>query len=95
MIRMCYSAQFSEPECRKLKHLTLSPGLSIYSFCPQRLGVYGVSENALLGPTKTLTVGLAANIVRVNSRAPGAINTDFGQVVRTKGRKPFYPLSIE
>lgn len=72
----------------------LNSSLPIWpSFCPQRLGVYNVSKTALLGLTKTLAVELAPKNIRVNCLAPGVINTDFGRVVRTKGKKLVQPLS--
>ncbi|KAK7801453.1 hypothetical protein U0070_006616, partial [Myodes glareolus] len=52
-----------------------------------KLGVYNVSKTALLGLTKTLAVELAPKNIRVNCLVPGVINTDFGRVVRTKGKK--------
>ncbi|XP_057642523.1 dehydrogenase/reductase SDR family member 2, mitochondrial-like [Chionomys nivalis] len=61
---------------------------SVAAYIPlPRLGVYNVSKTALLGLTKTLAVELAPKNIRVNCLAPGVINTDFGRVVRTKGKK--------
>ncbi|XP_038165841.1 dehydrogenase/reductase SDR family member 2, mitochondrial-like [Arvicola amphibius] len=61
---------------------------SIAAYIPfPKLGVYNVSKTALLGLTKTLAVELAPKNIRVNCLAPGVINTDFGRVVRTKGKK--------
>ncbi|XP_052590246.1 dehydrogenase/reductase SDR family member 2, mitochondrial-like [Peromyscus californicus insignis] len=59
---------------------------SVAAYIPlPRLGVYNVSKTALLGLTKTLAVELAPKSIRVNCIVPGYINTDFSQVVRTKG----------
>ncbi|CAO2590923.1 Dehydrogenase/reductase SDR family member 2, mitochondrial [Lemmus lemmus] len=65
---------------------------SVAAYIPlPKLGVYNVSKTALLGLTKTLAVELAPKNIRVNCLVPGFINTDFGRVVRTKGKKLLQP----
>lgn len=71
-----FAMQAAVPHMRQVGGGSIVNMASLFGIRPARgMGVYGASKGAVISLTKTLSVELAPDNIRVNSVAPGAIET--------------------